>query len=87
MRVRPGNRLEKLAGDRAGRYSIRINDQWRVCFRWEDGDAHEGTLTLEPSADLPAIPSELIVKLRCTKEPSAFILFLALNNHFFISPP
>jgi toxin HigB-1 len=36
----PGNRLEKLKGPRAGQYSIRINDQWRVCFRWKDGDAH-----------------------------------------------
>jgi len=33
----PGNRLEKLSGDRAGQYSIRINDQWRICFRWQDG--------------------------------------------------
>lgn len=37
----PGNRLEKLRGDRAGQYSIRINDQWRVCFRWQGGDAHD----------------------------------------------
>jgi len=35
----PGNRLEKLMGDRAGQWSIRINDRWRVCFRWEDADA------------------------------------------------
>ena len=41
VRVPPGNRLEKLAGDREGQYSIRINDQWRVCFRWDDGDAHD----------------------------------------------
>jgi proteic killer suppression protein len=41
LRVPPGNRLEKLAGDRAGQYSIRINNQWRVCFRWEDGEAHD----------------------------------------------
>ena len=40
LRVPPGNRLEKLKGDRAGQYSIRINDQWRVCFRWERGNAH-----------------------------------------------
>jgi proteic killer suppression protein len=40
LRVPPGNRLEKLAGDRHGQYSIRINDQYRVCFRWEGGDAH-----------------------------------------------
>ena len=37
LRSPPGNRLEKLAADRAGQYSIRINDQWRVCFRWQDG--------------------------------------------------
>ena len=37
LRSPPGNRLEKLAADRAGQYSIRINDQWRICFRWQDG--------------------------------------------------
>lgn len=36
LRVPPGNRLEKLKGDRVGEYSIRINDQWRICFRWTD---------------------------------------------------
>ena len=36
----PGNRLEKLKGDRAGQHSIRVNDQWRVCFVWRDGDAY-----------------------------------------------
>ena len=41
LRVPPGNRLERLQGDRAGRYGIRINDQWRVCFGWKDGDAHD----------------------------------------------
>ena len=41
LRVPPGNRPERLKGDRAGRYSIRINDQWRVCFRWKDGDARD----------------------------------------------
>jgi proteic killer suppression protein len=41
LRVPPGNRLEKLAGDRAGQYSIRVNDQWRICFSWSDGDAYE----------------------------------------------
>jgi len=39
LRVPPGNRLELLKGNRAGQYSIRINDQFRVCFRWQDGDA------------------------------------------------
>jgi len=37
----PGNRLEALKGDRAGQHSIRVNGQWRVCFRWQDEDAHE----------------------------------------------
>lgn len=41
LRVPPGNRLEKLKGDRAGQYSIRVNDQWRVCFRWKDGAASD----------------------------------------------
>jgi proteic killer suppression protein len=41
LRIPPGNRLEKLVGDRDGQYSIRVNDQWRVCFVWRDGDAFE----------------------------------------------
>jgi proteic killer suppression protein len=40
LRIPPGNRLEKLKGDRAGQYSIRINDQWRICFQWRDGNAY-----------------------------------------------
>lgn len=41
LRVPPGNRLEALAGDRVGQHSIRINNQWRVCFVWRDGHAHD----------------------------------------------
>ena len=41
LRVPPGNRLESLAGDREGQYSIRINNQWRVCFMWSEGNAHD----------------------------------------------
>jgi proteic killer suppression protein len=41
LRVPPGNRLEALKGNRSGQYSIRINDQWRVCFRWEETDAED----------------------------------------------
>jgi len=41
LRVPPGNRLERLHGDRSGQHSIRINDQWRICFRWIGGDAHD----------------------------------------------
>ena len=37
----PGNRLERLKGDREGQYSIRINDQWRICFEWREGHAYE----------------------------------------------
>jgi proteic killer suppression protein len=44
LRVPPGNRLEKLRGDRAGQHSIRVNDQWRVCFVWRDGDALDVTI-------------------------------------------
>jgi proteic killer suppression protein len=41
LRIPPGNRLEALKSDRKGQHSIRVNDQWRVCFRWDDGDAYE----------------------------------------------
>ena len=41
LRAPPGNRLEKLKGDRAGEHSIRVNDQWRVCFRWKQGAPHD----------------------------------------------
>ena len=41
LMVPPGNRLESLSGDRDGQYSIRINDQWRICFVWVDGDAYQ----------------------------------------------
>jgi proteic killer suppression protein len=45
LRVPPGNRLEKLVGDRAGQYSIRVNDQWRICFRWSNGHAFDVEIT------------------------------------------
>jgi proteic killer suppression protein len=45
LRVPPGNRLEKLGGDRAGQYSVRINEQWRVCFHWKEGHADEVEIT------------------------------------------
>jgi len=41
LRIPPGNRLKKLHGDRAGKHSIRINDQWRICFQWAGGDAYD----------------------------------------------
>jgi len=41
LRIPLSNRLEKLRGDRAGEFSIRINDQWRICFRWHQGDAYD----------------------------------------------
>jgi proteic killer suppression protein len=45
LRVPPGSRLHKLAGDREGQYAIAINDQWRICFRFEDGDAFDVEIT------------------------------------------
>jgi len=45
LRVPPGNRLEKLSGDRAGQHSIRINDQYRICFTWKDGGAEDVEIT------------------------------------------
>lgn len=45
LRIPPGNRLERLRGDRAGQHSIRINDQYRVCFRWEEGYADQVEIT------------------------------------------
>ena len=45
LRIPPGNRLERLSGNRAGQHSIRINDQWRVCFRWDRGDAYDVEIT------------------------------------------
>lgn len=41
LRIPPGNRLESLKGDRLGQYSIRVNDQWRICFIWQDGNAYD----------------------------------------------
>jgi proteic killer suppression protein len=41
LKAPPGNRLEALRGDRRAQHSIRINDQWRICFTWKDGDAHD----------------------------------------------
>jgi proteic killer suppression protein len=41
LRAPPGNRLEKLSGHRAGQHSIRVNHQWRICFRWHDGTAYD----------------------------------------------
>ena len=45
LRSPPGNRLEQLSGNRAGQYSIRINDRWRICFRWADGNADAVEIT------------------------------------------
>jgi toxin HigB-1 len=41
LRIPPGNRLERLHGDRAGQWSIRINSQWRICFKWSEGEAND----------------------------------------------
>jgi proteic killer suppression protein len=45
LRIPPGNRLEALKGNRKGQHSIRINDQWRICFRWDSGNAFDVEIT------------------------------------------
>ena len=45
LRIPPANHLERLSGDRTGQWSIRINDQWRVCFEWEGSDAYNVEIT------------------------------------------
>jgi proteic killer suppression protein len=45
LRVPPGNRLEALRGDRAGQHSVRVNDQWRICFVWREGHAYHVEIT------------------------------------------
>ena len=45
LRIPPANRLEKLGGNREGQHSIRINDQWRICFVWRDGNAYDVEIT------------------------------------------
>jgi proteic killer suppression protein len=45
LRLPPGNHIEKLSGDRQGQHSVRINDQWRICFTWKDGDAYAVEVT------------------------------------------
>ena len=45
LKIPPANRLEKLKGDRKDQHSVRINDQWRICFAWRDGDAFEVEIT------------------------------------------
>ncbi len=45
LRIPPNNRLEALKGDRSGQWSIRINNQWRICFKWQDGNAYEVEIT------------------------------------------
>ena len=45
LRIPPGNRLEALKGNRKGQHSIRINTQWRICFKWSDGDAYDVEIT------------------------------------------
>ena len=44
LRVPPGNRLAMLSGDRQGQHSVRVNDQWRICFRWEEGNAYDAEI-------------------------------------------
>jgi len=45
LKIPPGNRLEALSGNRRGQYSIRVNDQWRICFIWKNGDVYDVEIT------------------------------------------
>jgi antitoxin HigA-1 len=70
LQVPPANRLEKLAGDRVGQYSIRINERWRVCFVWRDGDAydveivdyHEESAFMKADKLHPVHPGEVLLE-------------------------
>ena len=69
LRIPPGNRLKKLVGDRAGQYSIRINDQWRICFRWNRGDAfdveiadYHWELAMTNEGLQPVCPGEILLE-------------------------
>jgi addiction module HigA family antidote len=69
LRVPPGNRLEALKGDLRGKHSIRINDQWRIVFRWKDGDAHEVEIDdyhwgveMLPKNRIPTHPGEILLE-------------------------
>ncbi len=57
LKVPPGNRLHPLTGDRAGQHAIRINDQFRVCFTWRDGDAYDVEITDYHSGSNDGIPA------------------------------
>ncbi len=69
LRVPPGNRLERLSGNRQGQYSVRVNDQWRICFRWESGHAYDVEIVDYHSQEgsrmtkLPAVhPGEVLLE-------------------------
>jgi addiction module HigA family antidote len=70
LRVPPGNRLEKLTGDRQGQHSIRINDRWRICFCWSEGDAyevkiadyHEEVTMMKAKVLAPIHPGEILME-------------------------
>jgi len=70
LRIPPGNRLEKLTGNRQGQHSIRINDQWRICFRGSEGNAdeveivdyHEEVITMRTKMLAPIHPGEILME-------------------------
>jgi len=61
LRVPPGNRLEKLVGDRAGQYSIRVNDQYRICFRWTADERNGRIMAATARAHDPITPGEILL--------------------------
>ena len=72
LRVPPGNHLEALSGDRDGQNSIRINDQWRICFAWDDGDAYEVEIVdyQLPGTILEVSPAANVIIIRGGVPPS-----------------
>ena len=62
LRAPPGNRLEALRGDRSGSYSIRINDRWRLCFRFADGNAYQPVAEVPAAFERRCIPPDCVVR-------------------------
>ncbi len=65
LRSPPGNRLEALRGDRAGQHSIRINDQWRICFTWKEDGPHDVEISRLPLSRTPRPASPRSTPARC----------------------
>jgi len=84
LRVPPGNRLEALKGDRKGQHSIRINDQWRICFKWKDGDPM-GISQYRLAKDI-SVPPRRINEIVHGKRSITADTALRLGRFFAMSP-